>query len=159
MFAADLVPWSKMSTSNEWSFILNTNPSSQPGGWMRVLLLRLVRIEAEPLLTSVVAPLERVSCEHGRLPRGPRHGGRRLCALHPSSFLPRLRPYFDPHDDAENDVAVHDAVHVWFPKLLNGERHDKTTNGQVGGERTSPCAWKDPETCRCVVQRNRSRRI
>ena len=70
-----------------------------------------------------------------------------------------LRRYFDPHDAAENDTAVLNVVHGWFPRLLNGEGHDEMTNGQVGGEGTSPCAWEDRNTCRRVVQRNQSRRV
>ena len=37
VFAADLVPWAKMSPGSEWSMILNTDPSCLPGEhWVAV---------------------------------------------------------------------------------------------------------------------------
>ena len=42
----------------------------------------------------------------------------------------RLKPALSSHATWS---AVHDAVHGWFPKLLNSELHDETTNGQMGG--------------------------
>ena len=178
VFVADCMPWSKMSTGSEWSIILNTNPSSQPGEhWVAVANKPDRRgcwfFDSYGLKPTCYRPLLwrrlkacRANTEDYQHDQSTVCGDYALFFLRlfhatpPSRFSwVDLRRYFDPHDDAENDAAVHDAEHGWFPKLLNGQRHDETTHGQVGGERTSPRTWEDPETCLRVVQRNRSRHV
>ena len=174
VFAADLVPWTNMSPGSEWSVILNTDPSSLPGEhWVAVAnkpdgrecwffdLYRLKPTRYRPLLWQLLNKCQ-INTEDYQQDHSSVCGNYALFFLWLFHTTPRadVRRYFDPHDDAENDAAIHNTVHGWFPRLLNSERHDdpKTANGQGGGHAISPCAWENHWSCRHVVQRNRSRR-
>ena len=169
VFAADCVPWTNMSTHSEWSVILNTDPSSQPGehwvvgtskpdgrGFWFFDSYGLKLTCHRPLLWRCLnaCRTNRTTCT------GQDHST--VCGDYALFFLWLFHatpPGRFSWEDLRTTAVVHDAVHGWFSRLLNGERHDETTNGEVGGERTSPCAWEDHETCHHVVQRNRSRHV